>query len=286
MPTINEKGFKSKIPPNSCFVIMPYSSTDEYKDDPEHFKYIYEQIFIPAIEQAGYEPYRLDDNNISTYIINDIFEAVQNCPIALCDLSSKNPNVLYELGLRQAYDKPVVLVKDEKTGRIFDVSGINTISYDSHRLVENVQAAIKKIATALIDTKNGNDNTVASIVKAISAEYIDYNESNKDNLSVLLNVLLSEIKGLKNVQTRDEDLNQEDKEKTISRVYTRELKLNSSSVSDSKTKAIIKEAKEYFSSEMNYKKLGVGSRSVIISGISETEVNGCYSWLKKMMGVF
>ena len=37
MPTINEKGFKSKIPPNSCFVIMPYSSTDEYKDDPEPF---------------------------------------------------------------------------------------------------------------------------------------------------------------------------------------------------------------------------------------------------------
>lgn len=285
MPTINEKGFKSKIPPNSCFVIMPYSSTDEYKDDPEHFKYIYEQIFIPAIEQAGYEPYKLDDNNISTYIINDIFEAVQNCPIALCDLSSKNPNVLYELGLRQAYDKPVVLVKDEKTGRIFDVSGINTISYDSHRLVENVQSAIKKIATALIDTKNGNYNTVASIVKATSAEYIDFNESNKDNLSVLLNILLSEIKGLKNGQTRDNNLKQADK-KTISRVYTRELKLNSSSVSDSKTKAIIKEAKEYFSSEINYKKLGVGSRSIIISGISETEVNGCYSWLKKMMRVF
>lgn len=69
----------------------------------------------------------------------------------------------------------------------------------------------KKIATALIDTKNGNDNTVASIVKATSAEYIDFNESNKDNISVLLNILLSEIKGLKNGQTRDKNLKQADK---------------------------------------------------------------------------
>ena len=49
--------------------------------------------------------------------------------MALCDLSNRNPNVLYELGLRQAYDKPVVLVQDDKTERIFDVSGINTVSY-------------------------------------------------------------------------------------------------------------------------------------------------------------
>ena len=72
-----------------------------------------------------------DEDKISNPIINKIFQAVQNCPMALCDLSNRNPNVLYELGLRQAYDKPVVLVQDDKTQRIFDVSGINTVQYSS-----------------------------------------------------------------------------------------------------------------------------------------------------------
>ena len=104
----------------------------------------YSDDSLPAIIQDLVQAANMMRGEYDSPYVDDIFEAVQNCPIALCDLSSKNPNVLYELGLRQAYDKPVVLVKDEKTGRIFDVSGINTISYDSHRLVENVQSAIKK----------------------------------------------------------------------------------------------------------------------------------------------
>ena len=113
---------------DKCFVIMPISDQGEYPKG--HFTKVYEQIFKPAILEAGYEPYRVDEDKISNPIINKIFDAVQNCPMALCDLSNRNPNVLYELGLRQAYDKPVVLVQDEKTPRIFDVSLIlyNTVA--------------------------------------------------------------------------------------------------------------------------------------------------------------
>lgn len=98
-----------------CFVIMPISDQGDYPSG--HFTKVYEQIFKPAIEDAGYQPYRVDEDKISNSIINKIFDAVQNCSMALCDLSNCNPNVLYELGIRQAYDKPVVLVQDEKTER-------------------------------------------------------------------------------------------------------------------------------------------------------------------------
>ena len=79
---------------------MPISDQGEYPKG--HFSKVYEQIFKPAILEAGYEPYRVDEDKISNPIINKIFDAVQNCPMALCDLSNRNPNVLYELGLRQA----------------------------------------------------------------------------------------------------------------------------------------------------------------------------------------
>ena len=89
-----------------CFVIMPISDQGDYPAG--HFTKVYEQIIKPAVEETGYEPYRVDENNICDSIINKIFNAIQDCPMAICDLSNRNPNVLYELGLRQAYDKPVV----------------------------------------------------------------------------------------------------------------------------------------------------------------------------------
>ena len=110
-----------------CFVIMPISDQGDYPMG--HFAKVYEQIIKPSVEAAGYEAYRVDENNICDVIINKIFSAIQECPMAICDLSNRNPNVLYELGLRQAYDKPVVLIQDDKTEKIFDISGINTSFY-------------------------------------------------------------------------------------------------------------------------------------------------------------
>ena len=123
--TIEEKSIELQEEREKCFVIMPISDQGDYSKG--HFQKVFEQIFKPAIWDAGYEAYRVDQDKISSPIINKIFEAIQDCPMALCDLSNRNPNVLYELGLRQAYDKPVVLVQDEKNPRIFDVSGINTV---------------------------------------------------------------------------------------------------------------------------------------------------------------
>ena len=144
-----------------CLVIMPMN---EYKKYPEkHFEYVYKQIIKPAVEDAGYEPYRVDDDKISTAIIVKIFKDIQDCPMAVCDLSNQNPNVLYELGLMHAYNKRVVLIQDDKTEKIFDVSGINTIKYRSERLYENVEEDRKKLQEAIEATKNGEVYSIAKI---------------------------------------------------------------------------------------------------------------------------
>lgn len=180
-----------------CFVMMPFTTPEKYKDT-DHFDKVYEQIFVPAIEKAGYEPYRVDENKICDSIIGKIFDAVRTAPMALCDLSNKNPNVLYELGLRQAYDMPVVLVQDDITDRIFDVSGISTVTYSSHRLVENVNEAIKAISEAIIQTKEGKESTLAKIVKVKSADFDSIEITNNDNINIMLNTIMKDIKCLKN----------------------------------------------------------------------------------------
>lgn len=181
-----------------CFVMMPFSDVDDYPKD--HFTKVYEQIIAPAIKDAGYEPYRVDENKISDSIIEKIFDGIQNCEMALCDLSSRNPNVLYELGLRQAYDKPVVLIQDNVTDRIFDVSGISTVPYNRERLYEHVLDAQKRISEAIKATRDGKGNSVVKIVQARSAEISRDEISRDDKIEILLRGIMADLANIKDSQ--------------------------------------------------------------------------------------
>lgn len=189
---------KSQQYKNKCFVIMPISDQDGYPEG--HFDKIYKQIIYPSIQDAGYDPYRVDSNLLSQSIMLEIFMAIQECPMAVCDLSARNPNVLYELGLRQAYDKPVVLIKDEKTPKIFDVSGLNTHEYNSQRLYENVLDAKEKIKKAIIETKksSGNNHSIVKLLNTSKAinEKKDISEDDKNDLR--LAVILEKINDVQN----------------------------------------------------------------------------------------
>lgn len=190
-----------------CFVIMPISDQGDYPQG--HFTKVYEQIIKPAVEDAGYSPYRVDENKISDTIINKIFDAIQECPMAICDLSNRNPNVLYELGLRQAYDKPVVLIQDDKTEKIFDVSGISTVYYKSERLYENVLNARAEIKEAILSTKDGKMNTLVRIVKANTPDLSNIELSPDDKLSAKLDMIYDEIKKANNRNENAENITKE-----------------------------------------------------------------------------
>ncbi len=179
-----------------CFVIMPISDQEGYLVG--HFTKVYEQIIRPSVEEAGYEAYRVDENTICDTIMNKIFSAIQECPMAVCDLSGRNPNVLYELGLRQAYDKPVVLIQDDKTEKIFDVSGISTVFYNSARTYEDVIKAREEIKKAIIATKEGKANTLAKVMKVNAADFSMVEASKDDKTNVMLEGIYDKIKELNN----------------------------------------------------------------------------------------
>ncbi len=187
-----------------CFVIMPISDQGDYPEG--HFTKVYKQIIVPAVEEAGYEAYRVDENKICDSIIEKIFEAIQECPMAICDLSNRNANVLYELGLRQAYDKPVVLIQDEKTERIFDVAGISTVSYKSTRIYDDVIESRKEIAEAILATKKGDKKTLVKVVKAKKADYDSVSVSQEDKVQIMFEQLMNKISLMQdNVERREEE---------------------------------------------------------------------------------
>lgn len=192
---MNEKEQKKMDEKEKCFVMMPISDQGDYPKG--HFTKIYEQILKPAIEDAGYEAYRVDENSSSVLITDKIFKAIQECPMALCDLSNQNPNVLYELGLRQAYDKPVVLVQDEKTNKIFDVSGISTVFYESNRIYENVLEARRNITKAIMETNEGRHKSIVKIMQAQAAEISTEKITKDEKIEIMLSGLIDDVKDLK-----------------------------------------------------------------------------------------
>lgn len=169
-----------------CFVIMPFSDPDGYEKG--HFKKIYEQIFTPAIEAAGYTPHRVDENNESTLIQGKLLDQLVNAPMVLCDLSAKNPNVLYELGIRHAFDKPVVLVQEAGQAHIFDVAGIATVEYRKARLYDEVVEDQKKIASAIQQTANTKKNySIMSLAKLTHAKISqDDSFSEEDRIEIFI----------------------------------------------------------------------------------------------------
>ena len=182
----------------NCFVIMPISDPATYKSG--HFRRVYEDIFIPAIEEAGYNAIRADDNKSSNLIQVNIIKEIVNTPMAICDLSTRNPNVLFELGIRQAFDLPVVLVQEEGTDRIFDISTINTIEYRKERIYDQVLEDRKKITEGLLATSDTSKgvNSIIKLLKINNAN-IDINGdiSNKDETNLMLNAIMNELNSIK-----------------------------------------------------------------------------------------
>jgi hypothetical protein len=128
-----------------CFVIMPFGGwLDDY----------YETIYCPAIKAAGLEAHRADDLYRPSTIVNDIWIYTRRAKLLLADLTGKNPNVFYELGLAHALAKPAILVSESMDDIPFDLRALRIIVYDKNDprwgelLQQKVQAAIKEVLKA------------------------------------------------------------------------------------------------------------------------------------------
>ena len=118
-----------------CFVAMPISTPQSGQGpyQANHFTNILVHLFNPAIRDVEYEPISPLHKG-SELIHADILRNLHEADLVLCDMSSLNANVFFELGIRTALDKPVCLVVDDKTPQtpfdtfevalFFDVCGL------------------------------------------------------------------------------------------------------------------------------------------------------------------
>ncbi|WP_407559630.1 hypothetical protein [Vibrio parahaemolyticus] len=183
-----------------CFIIMPIADVEGYPDG--HFKHVYSNIISPACEMAGFNPVRADEVKQTNLIHLDILKQLIEAPIAICDLSNRNPNVLFELGIRQAFDKPVVLIQEKGTPKIFDIAPLRYLEYCKemkYHDVLSIQQELKESVQATYEA-NGAQGNVNSIVKLLAlnspAQLPDI-EHNRELLS--LDVMHAEMRQVKSL---------------------------------------------------------------------------------------
>ncbi len=114
-----------------CFVIMPFGRKPDPGGGPHiDFDQIYEHAIKPAVEDAGLEPVRADEERTGGIIHKPMFERLMLCDFAVADLTTANANVFYELGVRHtARPHTTLTIFAEKQPIPFDVKFLRSLPY-------------------------------------------------------------------------------------------------------------------------------------------------------------
>jgi len=142
---------------DSCFVLMPFAAP---------LGNHYSLIFEPAIRKAGLRAVRADADIFATgKIMDQVWTGINAAKVLVAELTSRNPNVFYELGIAHALTKPVVLVSSNEEDVPFDIRHIRVIYYDVadqfwgekllNKVAENIVSALKNPDEAIFRSAVG-----------------------------------------------------------------------------------------------------------------------------------
>jgi predicted nucleotide-binding protein len=111
-----------------CFLIAPIGS--EGSEVRRRSDTLLKYVIAPATAETGYNVVRADDISIPGSITVQIIQLTIESPLVIADLSGRNPNVLYELGIRHAARKPVIQLASDSNDIPFDIASVRTIIVD------------------------------------------------------------------------------------------------------------------------------------------------------------
>ena len=148
MPNGDEE-LKKNADVSKCGIVMPIAAMGEYSEG--HWAEVLE-ILKDAVHQAGLDANLVSYTEESALIHTTIVQNLFDNPIVICDVSGKNPNVMFELGMRLAFDKPTIIIKDDITSYSFDTSPVEHIAYPHDLRFAKIIAFKAKLAEKITAT--------------------------------------------------------------------------------------------------------------------------------------
>lgn len=121
---------KPNDPRDLCFVLMPFGKKPDAAGKEVDFDAVYSEVIRPAVQEAGLEPIRADEETMGGFIHKPMFERLVLCEFAVADLTNANANVFYELGVRHAARPWSTVLLSAEGHRIpFDLGPMRALPY-------------------------------------------------------------------------------------------------------------------------------------------------------------
>lgn len=161
------------MPKPKCFVIQPFDDDNNQR---------FEDTIRPAIERAGLEAYRVDQDPAVQVLIESIEEKIRESTVCLADITKDNPNVWYEVGYARAMKRRLVLIcSNDRQSFPFDIRHRQVERYGaSPTAYEKLGNAITERCRALLEESDGD---------AFGNEFVDLPKEVSDTEEIILRTL-------------------------------------------------------------------------------------------------
>ena len=172
-----------------CFVIMPFSKTTEEHTEnywTEHFEHFLKPIIEESKKFKAFrsEPLRED-------ILRQIIKELISCPIVLADITDRNANVFWELGIRQSFKQGTITIAEKGTKIPFDISVKGILKYNTkdHLKYDKFKKQLQKALNDCVKNPHRPDSVV---LETISGRGSLYEIIHRDEVIRRLKALLRE----------------------------------------------------------------------------------------------
>lgn len=247
----------------TCGIIMPISDIDGYPAG--HWVEVL-KIIKSSAQKVNFEPTLVSDAEDSGIIQKRIVSNIYNCDIVVADVSGKNPNVMFELGMRLAFDKPAIIIKDDATDYSFDTSVIEHLNYPKDLRYFDIISFEEKLSKKIQNTFKSatSDDNYTTFLKHFGEYTVSSLEkteiSGNEYIIKAIDELRHEIVSLKNKKshTRNGLLSQGSRGFQVSMLTNAALKYiekNNISINDLSDETVRNEVSQYLAD--NYRQNGV-----------------------------
>lgn len=155
----------------TCFVIMPFGTKPSPSGAAIDFDVFYHEVIREAVEALDFEPVRSDEIARPGLIHDDMFTHIASDELAIVDITTLNPNVFYELGIRHALRRSItVLLQKQGESIPFNIHGQRVIHYSGERGdYEKTREEIKNSIRAALESGR-SDSPITEIHRRIARD--------------------------------------------------------------------------------------------------------------------
>lgn len=192
--TVEKSSIKPDIQTLKVGLIMPISNTEGYPIG--HWTEVRKIIeeALSEVDEYKFEVSMVSEAEDVTLIQKNIIQRIYEDDIVIVDVSSKNPNVMFELGVRFAFDKAFILLKDDSTDYSFDISSIHHINYPKDLRYKDVIEMKSQLKTRLLATYSKSKSEESMYLKDFGTYKVASLESTEIPMMDYLQKMFGDVK--------------------------------------------------------------------------------------------